>query len=306
MPDTLPPISPLPDPVAALNVRALFDEGLAEVRRLGRSHWTDHNTHDPGITMLELACHALTDLAYRHTVPIQDRIAAGGAAQFHAPADVLPNRAFTELDWRKRLIDLPGVKNAWFEPVDDVRLVADLRRKQLRRDPPEHPDWRSLPLAGLYRVRIEFMGGDTTPAQRQAVLRAARDLVEASRNLCEDVIEIAAVRHEYFALCADVDLSAEADVVEVAAQILFAVGEVLAPPVPSHGFAALQARGPCAAGHARGPAAGARLHRRRRAVVGRAAERDPVVRRDRRRGRRARRALAARGSPQCADAQCRQ
>jgi hypothetical protein len=244
MADLLPPISPLPDPEPALNVRALFDEGLAEVRRLGRAGWTDHNTHDPGITMLELACYALTDLAYRHALPIADRLAAGGAAQFHAPAAVLHNRAFTELDWRKRLIDLPGVKNAWFEPVSDVLLVADLRRKELRRDPPpDHPDWRSVPLAGLYRVRIEFMDGVTTQVQRNEVLRAVRGAVEESRNLGEDVLEIAAVRHEYFALCAEVDLSGEADVVEAAAQILFAVGEALAPPVPSHGLATLQARG---------------------------------------------------------------
>lgn len=244
MADLLPPISPLPDPEPALNVRALFDEGLAEVRRLGRAQWTDHNTHDPGITMLELACYALIDLAYRHLLPIEDRLAAGGAAQFHAPVAVLPNRAFTELDWRRRLIDLAGVKNAWFEPVDDVRLVADLRRKELRREPPpDHADWRSVPLAGLYRVRVEFMDGISTQAQRDEVLGAVRDAVEASRNLCEDVIEIAAVRHQYFALCAEVDLSGDVDAADAAARILFAVAEVLAPPVPGHDLAALRSRG---------------------------------------------------------------
>ena len=27
--------------------------------------WTDHNTHDPGITVLEALCYVLTDLQYR-------------------------------------------------------------------------------------------------------------------------------------------------------------------------------------------------------------------------------------------------
>ena len=127
--------------------------------------------------MLELACYALTELAYRHDLPIEDRLAGDPdpSAQFHAPAAVLPNRAFTELDWRKRLIDLDGVKNAWIETVDDVRLYADLRRRELRRAPPEHPDFSVVPLGGLYRVRIEFMDAVGTQAERNAVLRSVRN-----------------------------------------------------------------------------------------------------------------------------------
>ena len=106
----LAPISPRPDADPAFDARTLFDEGLATVRHLARERWTDHNLHDPGITMLE----PLTELAYRHTLPLEDLLAApeGLAPQFHAPRAVLPNRPLTDLDWRKLLIDLEDVKNA--------------------------------------------------------------------------------------------------------------------------------------------------------------------------------------------------
>jgi len=242
----LPPISPLPDANPAFDARALFDEGLAEVRRLSSALWTDHNTHDPGITTLELLCYALTELSYRHSLPIEDRLAGSGedtdgSAQFFAPAAVLPNRALTELDWRKLLIDLPGVKNAWIEVVTDVLLYADLRRKALRQTPPEHQQFQAVPLAGLYRVRIEFMDAINTQVERNGVLAAVRRALESARNLCEDFIEVRAVRAEYFSVCAELELTPDADVTEVAAQLLFDIGEVLAPPVPNHDLATMLA-----------------------------------------------------------------
>jgi hypothetical protein len=240
----LPPISAQPDADPAFDARALFNQGLAELRRLSAAQWTDHNTHDPGITTLEALCYALTELAYRHSLPIEDRLTGeAGAAQFFAPQAVLPNRALTELDWRKLLIDLAGVKNAWIEVVSDVHLYADLRRKQLRQTPPEHPDYRQVPLAGLYRVRIEFMDSVNTQVERKAVLAEVRRALEGSRNLGEDFTEVRAVRAEYFAVCAELELAPEADVTEVAARLLFEIGHVLAPPVPSHGLATLLARG---------------------------------------------------------------
>jgi len=241
----LPAIVPGRDAEPALDARALFDEGLAALRRLSRGLWTDHNVHDPGITMLELLGYALTELGYRHTLPLEDLLAApvGIAQQFHAPREVLPNRPLTEADWRKWLVDLVDVKNAWIEPAEDVQLWADLRLRELGVEPPAHEARAVVPLRGLYRVRIEFMEAVTTQAQRDDVLRSARQAIEAARNLCEDVIELRAVRAQFFALCAEVDLNSAADVTEVAAQLLFSAGELLAPPLLTYSLDEMLARG---------------------------------------------------------------
>ena len=42
-------------------------EGIKHIEKMGGDLWTDFNTHDPGITLLESLCYAITDLAYRHS-----------------------------------------------------------------------------------------------------------------------------------------------------------------------------------------------------------------------------------------------
>jgi len=42
------------------------------VQKYSGSVWTDYNLHDPGVTILEALCFALTDLVYRTSFPISD------------------------------------------------------------------------------------------------------------------------------------------------------------------------------------------------------------------------------------------
>ena len=86
--------------------------------------------------MLEVACHALAELAYRASLPIEDLVLRPSdspeqtlqrtRAQFLAPAEALGTRPWTEADWRRLLIDLPGVKNAWLAADERSVLYADL------------------------------------------------------------------------------------------------------------------------------------------------------------------------------------
>lgn len=106
----------------ALDHQQLYAIGLNHIQQLSSRIWTDYNVHDPGITTLELLCYTLTDLSYRATFPIEDLLASeqDNAAtmqqQFFTARQILPNRALTLLDYRKLLIDRPGVKNAWITP----------------------------------------------------------------------------------------------------------------------------------------------------------------------------------------------
>jgi uncharacterized protein len=237
-------LSTQPQPLA-LDGPALYAQGLQHLRTLARQTWTDHNLHDPGITVLELASHALADLAYRAALPLPDllrRAPASAAetaehtarrtqAQFHAPADALPNAPLTLADWRKLLIDLPDIKNAWVEPDTRPVLVADLAERRLRHDRPTHALWREVPLRGLLRVRVEFMERIRTAAQRDEVLRQVALVLQQHRSLCEDFTSVTPVRAQYFALCAEIELTDDASAVEAAAQLLFAAAQALAPAV---------------------------------------------------------------------------
>lgn len=240
-------VSRAAEPVGS-NAEALYLEGLEQLRRLAGSVWTDHNLHDPGITMLELGTWALAELGYRADLPLEDLLApAAGSAvdlsdQFHRARRVLPTRPLTRLDWRKRLIDLPDVKNAWIEPVVPAPLYADQLERKLRRTPPAHDHYHEVRLRGLYRVLIDCMDHINTQAEREPVLRAVRNALERERNLCEDFVAIDIVPTQRFALCAELDLDSSADVTEVAARLLFDAAQSIAPAVPNHSLAQMRAR----------------------------------------------------------------
>ncbi len=98
-------------------------DGIGFIEKLGSRWWTDYNVHDPGITILEALCYAITDLAYRIDWKIEDILTPSAASA--DPLQPYPNQAFfsarqiltvnpvTPDDFRRLLIDLDKVRNAW-------------------------------------------------------------------------------------------------------------------------------------------------------------------------------------------------
>ena len=101
----------------------LRSEGVSFIEQMSSQLWTDYNTHDPGITILEALCYALTDLAYRTNYDIKDLLASQtGITAFDKQAlfsarKILTNSALTIEDYRRLLIDLDRVRNAWVFPL---------------------------------------------------------------------------------------------------------------------------------------------------------------------------------------------
>lgn len=97
--------------------------GIGFIEKAGSALWTDYNIHDPGITILEAAAYAITDVAYRMAWSITDILApetpSGDPAQpypdqaFYSARRVLTVNPVTADDYRRLLIDLPGVRDAW-------------------------------------------------------------------------------------------------------------------------------------------------------------------------------------------------
>lgn len=111
----------------SLDYERLRTEGISHLEDLATYIWTDFNAHDPGITILEVLCYAITDLGYRANLPIEDILASGAnstSEQFFSATSILPICPVTQNDFRKVLIDFPGIRNAWVEKIypDDVSL----------------------------------------------------------------------------------------------------------------------------------------------------------------------------------------
>jgi hypothetical protein len=240
-------ISSKPPADPALDWNHLYTLGLKQLRRLARHVWTDHNLHDPGITTLELLCYALTDLGYRASYPIEDLLASGSSdadamqEQFFTARQILPNRPLTVTDYRKLLIDLPGVKNAWIRPAERT-LYADPVKEKLSRRRPREPDIREVHVRGLYEVLVDFMDHVRSQPDQTVVLDAVKERLHKNRNLCEDFVRIRRVVRQHFIVCGELELEPNADLVRIHAESLFRIQQYFAPPVSNYSLSEMRER----------------------------------------------------------------
>lgn len=223
-------------PAAGLDYERLRGLMQKHAQSLARNVWTDFNIHDPGVTTIEVLCYALTDLSYRASFPVEDLLRdkegppEGKSQAFFTAREILPNRALTFLDYRKLLIDLRGIKNAWLKPAA-LRYFADPVQAKLLRADPGTPGIRPVDIRGLHQVLLEC-DEEISDDEKQKAIADARQKLHDNRNLCEDFVSFDVVKTHPFMLCAELELAPEADTAIVQAQILFQVQHYLAPPVP--------------------------------------------------------------------------
>jgi hypothetical protein len=113
-------ISVAPPELKSQDFEFLREEGMKLIRSNAADSWTDHNLHDPGITILEACCYALTEMGLRSGMPMRDLLASdasGRKQEFFTAAQILPVSSITSTDIRKILIDHPLVENAWVYPL---------------------------------------------------------------------------------------------------------------------------------------------------------------------------------------------
>jgi hypothetical protein len=164
-PPTIPKQIVLPE---SQDYNLLRSEGLRYIENLASDLWTDYNAHDPGITILEVLCYAITELGYRTGFDIKDLLTAPDGRIpdnqcFYTAKNILTVNPLTARDYRKLLIDLPEVQNAWMlsdyaDVGQEVAFYADCARDRLSIDdgtaviPPDH----EIHLSGLYKTVLDL------------------------------------------------------------------------------------------------------------------------------------------------------
>lgn len=105
----------------SLDFTKLREQGLAYIQELSRDVWTDYNSHDPGVTILEQLCYSITDVAYRTSLPVKDLLTTENDVQpdqqknaFIPPPSILTTHPVTIDDSRKMIIDqFDEIQNVW-------------------------------------------------------------------------------------------------------------------------------------------------------------------------------------------------
>ncbi len=198
-------------------------EGIDYLGKLSGKIWTDHNAHDPGITILETLCYAVLDLGYRTSLPVSDLLTpvpgtSGPDTNFLTPAQVLVCNPLTITDLRKLLIDIEGIRNAWLEVATDIQADSMCRENipgRIRDDTNNTDSGCVSYLNGLYHVLIDLENEKdeeiNDPAAKSRLINVIKDRLMSHRNLCEDVADIRFLCKWKIGVCADIQLDAEAD-----------------------------------------------------------------------------------------------
>lgn len=212
---------------SSINFDTLRKEGIAMAQELAGETWTDYNEHDPGVTILEALCYALTELAYKTRFPVQDlllrkpdqRIKPGDNA-FYRASDILPCSALTVDDFRMMLIDrVQQLRNVWLVPVTSVSS-----------DQPLH-GWRSKGIRGLYHVYLQLIDYSENEQKREHVVAEVRKHLNEHRNLCEDVEQITVQQPLPLTIQADIQVSAHTRVETILSDIYLALQDHLSPMI---------------------------------------------------------------------------
>jgi len=233
---------------AALDFSSLREQGVALIQRLAGQSWTDHNAHDPGITILEQFCYALTDLSYRINYDLEDLLVFGGQDEAAAdtclfsPSEVLTGNAVTITDFRKLVIDVEGVKNAWVEPVETPAPT-------LYFDPGDQvlylklaPNRKPISLRGLFKVHIEADESVPNENRTDLALRVSQRL-HASRNLGEDFEAPLILTGQTIFVTATVEIGQVDDPDLLFAKIHHALASYISPGIRFYNLAEMLARG---------------------------------------------------------------
>lgn len=190
------------------NLRAY---GIQAIQELTGAFWTDYNEHDPGVTILEQLCYAITDLCYRTDFDIQDHL-------FNHPKDdtflkahqILPCNPLTVNDYRKLIFDsVFELKNVWLHPMQD----SDSTFK------------------GLYKILIDIDENIQNEQERQAVVEKTRRVFCNSRTICEDVEEVSILKHLNVEVFAEVEVDGVRDTETILAEVFYYVDEYLSPEI---------------------------------------------------------------------------
>lgn len=266
----------------AENYELLRKTGLQYIQQFSGKLWTDHNIHDPGITILEILLYAATELAYRISFPVPDLLTAQGkrgpdSADFFTARKILTSHPITVHDYRKLILDrIPGVRNVWLETLDDtdydptIYFDKKLIKTSLTLPIASHP-YEILKLKGLYVVKLEAEDYETIRGQHPHYLKTlakfrdkdstitdelatedeykvclanyTRHLLLDSRNLCEDFEVVTASAEEWVAVCADIELQPDANADDVFKEINNLLYNYINPFIQFYSFKELIEKG---------------------------------------------------------------
>lgn len=200
----------------SLQYEFLLAKGIELVQKFSGKHWTDYNYHDPGITLLEQFCYAITDLAYRTNFPIEDILIANfdnydleNKNMLYPPTKILTSAPLTVNDFRKIIIDeVEEVNNAWIRPVKDNKYG----------------------FKGLYNILVEF-NEEADPKFYSSFKNKIYQLVMEHRSIGTDFDEIKILEEDTISITGQINLDSFVLGESILAQVYYGIEMLIKPHI---------------------------------------------------------------------------
>ncbi len=224
-----------------LDFEFLRKEGINYIEKLGSKLWTDYNSHDPGISILEVLSYAITDLGMRTNLNMEDILASDSNehalhTQFIKATEILPSAPLTHSDYRKLFLSIGDslnlkrpIKNCWLVPYKET-IYSDCKTGELSYEKGTG-DAQHFNVKGLYKLLLDVDEDIVGDCDRSGIHAAIYNVFNENRNLCEDLVEIEEVENQDVAICAKIEVEREVDEERVHATVLHKLEQYFAPEV---------------------------------------------------------------------------
>lgn len=199
--------------------RALKAIGLEYVQQHSGNEWTNLNPSDPGVTILDQVCFALTELGYCNDFSIRDILTDRNeklqiSDQFYLPEKIMTTSPVTAEDYRKYLIDgVQGVDNA-------IITVAS---------------GTAHPANSIYQVYL-LCDSAADEEARNNICQAAFFYLNRCRNVGEIFLMPLSLQALSYQLNGSIEIENEIDLVQVLDQLQIKIQDYIFPAVKSVGY----------------------------------------------------------------------
>lgn len=208
------------------NFKELKEEGLGFIQSTSGVAWTNFNQSDPGVTILDQMCYALTELGYCNDFSISDILTRPDGKlqmedQFYLPEIILTTSALTANDYSKLLID--GV-----EGVDNAIIISSSK---------------AYPFANYVYETYLLINKVISTDSYDDICNSAYYCLNKSRNLGEQFLKPIPLTSKIFTLRGRLNIKSETLLNATLVQIQNAIQNYIFPGITQAGYSALKEKG---------------------------------------------------------------
>ena len=221
----------------SLDFTKLREQGLEYIQELSGEVWTDYNSHDPGVTILEQLCYSITDLAVRTSLPVEDLLTTHNKDVplnfrkngFSLPQNILSSHPVTLNDTRKLILDhFDKIQNVWIK-ISETRAFEEA-------------------VNGINRIeivpKIDFLNAiNASTTEKDKFLNEVNLFLSENRNIGERFESAHLLEAQDISISFKVILKEDTDLERTIAQVFIQLLEYIYTPVQFYSLHEMQKSG---------------------------------------------------------------